>query len=88
MLKEILAEFHQNPAAPLCLEELSRKLAVDPSALEGMLQTLVRTGRLLEIDPTGSACDVCPIKPGCFLIGQVQKSYVLVPHACSSRRIG
>jgi hypothetical protein len=78
MLKKILAEFEQNTPA-LCLDELSQKLDVETGALEGMLQTLVRKGRLLEIDANGSACDICPVKSGCFLITGAQKSYVLTP---------
>lgn len=76
MLKEIMAEFQQNER-PLCLTELSQKLAVETSALEGMVQILVRKGRLLEIEPTPSGCHLCPIKAGCFLMSESQKSYYL-----------
>lgn len=78
MLSIILNEFERNPT--LCLDELSQKLAVETSALEGMLQTLVRKGRLLEIDPGGrNVCHACPAKGGCVLIGGLGKGYVLVP---------
>jgi hypothetical protein len=77
MLSQILNEFQQNPG--LCLDELSQKLAVEAGALEGMLQTLVRKGRLLEIDPGQAACQACPAKGGCLLIGGLGKGYILTP---------
>jgi hypothetical protein len=67
MLKEILDEFRQ-AATPLCVTELSQKLDIDSSALEGMLQTLVRSGRLLEIDPNDHGCVTCPAKGGCIIL--------------------
>jgi hypothetical protein len=78
MLKQILAEFEQSPAT-LCLDELSRKLAVTPSALEGMLETLVQRGRLLAISATHSACQSCPARAGCVIISSAAKSYLLAP---------
>jgi hypothetical protein len=79
MLRQILAEFQQ-AAGPLCVDELSRKLEVEVSALDGMLQTLVRNRRLLEISPTTSGCVTCPAKGGCIILTNgVQKSYFLPP---------
>ncbi len=79
MLRQILAEFQQ-AAGPLCVDELSRKLDIEASALDGMLQTLVRSQRLLEIDPTASGCGSCPAKGGCIILTNgVQKSYFLPP---------
>ena len=78
MLKQILAEFEQSPAT-LCLDELSRKLAVTPSALEGMLETLVQKGRLLIISASHTACQTCPAKAGCVIISSTAKSYLLAP---------
>jgi hypothetical protein len=78
MLKQILAEFEQNPTT-LCLDELSQKLAITPSALEGMLDTLVRKGRLLEISAAPGACTTCPARAGCVIISSSAKSYLLAP---------
>lgn len=79
MLRQILAEFQQ-AAGPLCLDELSRKLEVESSALDGMLQTLVRSHRLLEINPTASGCVACPARGGCIILTNgIQKSYALPP---------
>ena len=79
MLRQILAEF-QNTRQPLCLDELSQKLAVESRALEGMLQTLVQRGRLLIIDPAQQGCVACPTRGGCMILSNgLQKSYVLAP---------
>jgi hypothetical protein len=79
MLQAILAEFRR-ASAPLCVDELSQKLEIEPGALEGMLQTLVRSDRLIEITPPASGCIACPAKGGCIiLVNGVQKSYLLSP---------
>lgn len=77
MLRQILQEFQQ-ASTPLCAAELSQKLAIDPAALEGMLQTLVQRGRLLEIDPGQQLCVACPARGGCMIMTNgLQKSYFL-----------
>ena len=79
MLKQILAEFQQTKTS-VCLDELSRKLEIETSALEGMLQTLVQRGRLQEIGPTPYNCVACPARGGCVILTNgVQKRYFLVP---------
>jgi hypothetical protein len=85
MLSQILAEFQQ-AHGPLCLDELSRKLDIETSALEGMLQTLVRRGRLLEMNPTHPGCVACPARGGCVILTNgVQKSYFLILRNPASR---
>ena len=77
MLRQILSEFQQ-AKTPLCLDELSRKLAIEANALEGMLQTLVQSGRLREIGPIDNSCVACPARGGCVIMTNgVQKSYFL-----------
>ena len=77
MLKQILAEFKQT-RQPLCPDTLSRRLAIEPSALEGMLHTLVRSGRLVEIDPLDNSCVSCCAKGSCHILTNgLQKSYML-----------
>jgi hypothetical protein len=83
MLSQILAEF-QKARQPLCLDELSQVLAIEPSALDGMLQTLVQRGRLRIIDPAQPGCPACPTRGGCVILTKgLQKSYVLSPKATS-----
>lgn len=45
MLHQILHEF-ENAVGPVSLNDLARKLKVDRSALEGMIQFWVRKGRI------------------------------------------
>ena len=76
MLKEIMAEF-RTAGAPMCVDELSRTLEIDASALEGILDTLVQRGRLNVIDPANYTCVTCPAKGGCVILTNgLQKSYV------------
>ena len=53
---------------PVCLADLSRELEIDGSALEGMLETLVRRGRLRALRFDDDGCTVCPVKSGCFIM--------------------
>ena len=64
MLNEILTEFRQT-GGPLDLKELSLKLSVEYSALEGMLQTLVRQGKLREISLGSETCTECSRSSDC-----------------------
>ena len=57
MLSRILREFEKTEG-PIDLKELSRRLEVDPSALDGMIELLVRQGKLRQIDSGNCArCD-------------------------------
>jgi len=63
---------------PLCLEDLSRELGLEASALEGMLDTLVARGRLRAIGSVEEGCATCPVKGGCFIINDgVARTYAL-----------
>jgi DNA-binding IclR family transcriptional regulator len=82
MLSQIIKEFRDSGGA-VNLNELSRRLGVERSALDGMLETLVRKGRLREACTTGSSgcyhcggsCHGCGQTHGNGLAG---KSYELV----------
>jgi hypothetical protein len=63
MLQAILSEI-KNARQPLDLQSLSRRLEIEPQALEGMIQFLVQKGRL-QIEPTyGNETEQCA---GCVL---------------------
>jgi hypothetical protein len=64
MLAEILRAFEKNEG-PVDLGRLSQELSVERSALEGMLQTLVRQGKLREVLPGSETCADCPRSSGC-----------------------
>lgn len=68
MLSRILEQLKE-AKGPLDLNEMSRRLGVERSALDGMLQLLVRKDRLREVGPTTEACSHCA---GCFSCAQGQ----------------
>jgi hypothetical protein len=54
MLTQLLHEIESSDG-PMRLAELSRKLGVERSALDGMIQFWVQKGRLVDDAPTGHA---------------------------------
>jgi hypothetical protein len=64
MLTEILQAFKET-SGPIDLAELSRRLGTERTALEGMLQTLVRQGKLREVEPGSSQCSHCAGRFSC-----------------------
>lgn len=81
MLSQILRTFRDSGGA-ISLEELRRRLGVDRSALDGMLDTLVRQGRLREVSGEcpggrhgGGGCRGCAL---CHPGSTIGKSYKLV----------
>lgn len=64
MLKEIIKAFEESNT-PMDLNELSRDLGIERSALEGMLELLVRQGKLRVIQPGSEACTVCKNRSEC-----------------------
>ena len=81
MLRELLALLESNDGC-LSVNELSRRLHAEPSAVDGMVQTLVQRGRLLSLDSTGSApCETCSAAEGCALAAFRNKRYVVAPRS-------
>ncbi len=65
MLSRILHEFG-NAGGPVDLDELSRRLGVQRSALEGMIEFLVRKRYLREVRNEGApVCAGCSIRSTC-----------------------
>ena len=69
MLREILAEFDRVDA-PLDLTELSARLNIQKSALQGMMTTLVRQGKLKMDGTAGSSLGRIPVIV--FIVWDVQ----------------
>lgn len=67
MLGEILKQFRKTEG-PLDLDELSRKLGTDRSALQGMLETLVRQGKLREVRIGSETCAHCGKRGACAYV--------------------
>lgn len=56
MLHQVLSEI-KNARGPITVSELSRKLGIQPAALEGMIEFWVRKGRLQRDDQEiGESC--------------------------------
>ena len=64
MLSAVVEEF-ENAQGPLTLADMSRRLGIDRSALEGMIQFLVRKGTLRQVGPDTAACAQCGLRSGC-----------------------
>ncbi|KPL71989.1 hypothetical protein ADN00_15920 [Ornatilinea apprima] len=83
MLSQILKEI-QDHNGSISLAQLSRSMEISPSALEGMLETLVSMGKLQNDaaschpgeNPGG--CAFCSSKGACPLVMAMPKSYSLV----------
>jgi hypothetical protein len=58
MLTEILNAYRKSGGA-VSLDALSRRLGIEKSALEGMLETLMRQGKLREVANPPDACGSC-----------------------------
>jgi len=74
MLSRILAIYEQDPGV-MCLEEVAQKLGREPSVVEGMLETLVKLGKLVEIG--SEVCDLCPASSMCILISSARRTFTL-----------
>jgi hypothetical protein len=58
MLRRVMQELEAAQGL-VSLDELGHRLGVERSALEGMIQTLVRMGRLRDDSATAAACAAC-----------------------------
>lgn len=94
MLQNILNQIREF-GGTVSLDELSRKLGVETSALEGMLDYCVRKGILRESQdfPEGADCDSigggcgssCKGFHGCPLIARMPKTYELQKRKAGER---
>ena len=87
ILQQILQEL-EVVDGPISMQELSRRLGVETSALEGMLEFLVRKGRLVDDSQVASdavagcgpgyACaSACPGADRCPFVAMRPKTYSL-----------
>jgi DNA-binding IclR family transcriptional regulator len=69
MLSQIIKEL-DSAGGVIDLSELSRRLGVQRSALDGMIETLVRKGRLrkVEMGEMPPACASCGEQAGCTIV--------------------
>ena len=78
MLAQILAEFDRE-RRHLSSRELASTFGKDLEVVEGMLETLVMSGRLVELGPDG-LCGPCPAKRLCIVLPLEGRRFSLVPH--------
>lgn len=80
MLYQLLQEIKSAPE-PLNLAELAYRLKVEPAALNGMIDFLVKKGRLQRdqvtcaTDQPNGACGACACSAGCMLAGKIPSTY-------------
>ncbi len=75
MLSEILAIFERRGGV-LYLNEIIHQIDADPAAVEGMLETLLRMGKIVEVDMR-RGCDRCGTAPMCTIAKIRPRSYTL-----------
>ncbi|MCC6985790.1 MAG: helix-turn-helix domain-containing protein [Anaerolineales bacterium] len=63
----------------MSLSEISRALNAQPSAVQSMIELLVRKGKLIEIGPDGKACAACGMVSDCNLLAAHGKRYLPAP---------
>jgi len=86
MLKQVLTEL-ENAESALNLNELSRKLGIERSALEGMIAYMVQKGKLQDDERAqditmglcnaGSCGGSCPGPQGCPFVVKMPRTFSL-----------
>jgi len=79
MLNQVLHEI-ENSQGPITIRELSRKLAIDPNVLEGMIQFWVRKGRITSDEDLSSGENAlcsksCSGTSDCVYITKMPKTF-------------
>jgi hypothetical protein len=90
MLHQVLREI-ESAKGPMTVQELSRKMGVEPDAMEGMIHFLVRKGMLQDDDSVkkcsmdSSACsNVSCGTSDCVFIAKMPKTYSIPVSAANS----
>lgn len=78
MLTELLSLLEQSQGE-LDLQAISRQLGAEPSAVAGMIEMLVRKGRLAEVGAACGFCPACNLRSACRLPAKRARQYVLNP---------
>ena len=88
MLNQVLQEIQQ-ANSPITINELGRKMGIESSALQGMIDFWVRKGRLRDDDAlvedeaacdTGSCGDSCYGLTACPFTAKMPRSYSIPLH--------
>jgi Mn-dependent DtxR family transcriptional regulator len=76
MISELLQVLERNQGE-LDLTQLGRQMQSQPSAVAGMIEMLVRKGRLIEVASTCGVCETCGIENQCAGSATMGKRYVV-----------
>jgi len=72
MLTKLLTMLNESEH-PLNCRQIGLRLGVETSAAAGMVETLVQSGRLVEVGPDGGVCTECSTSRQCNLRPNVEK---------------
>jgi hypothetical protein len=61
----------------LSLNEISREMKSQPSAVLSMIELLVQKGKIIEIGPDNKICSTCGLESQCSLLAARGKRYVV-----------
>ena len=75
-LRSVLEAFEEANGA-MRLDNLSRKLEIDPGTLDNMIQYWIRKGRIRSVGEA-QACHSCGVKGKCPFVIQLPRYYELV----------
>jgi hypothetical protein len=76
MIAKIINLLETNPGE-FSIHQLGKELGSDPSAVAGMLETLVHLGRVEEIGTDCGFCESCTIESDCTLPYKRARKYQL-----------
>jgi predicted Zn-ribbon and HTH transcriptional regulator len=62
MVEQILTEFEKADTV-MCLEEIAQRIGKDSRVVDGVMETLIRMGKVIEIKST--LCSSCPLHATC-----------------------
>jgi hypothetical protein len=85
MLSELLRLLEENPGE-LNLSEIGRRLNAHPSAVAGMLETLIRKGRVVELGADCGVCSDCSLQANCALPARRVRRFQLSQSTISENR--
>ena len=77
MLSQLICLLEENEGE-VDLATISRSLGAQPSAVAGMLETLIRKGRVIEVGPDCGVCDTCGLNSQCVLPARRIRRYQVV----------
>lgn len=87
MLRQLLHLLEENEGQA-DLAAISRSLEAQPSAVTGMLETLIRKGKVIEIVPDCGICADCALSSQCALPSRRIRRYQVVGKDVLKSRAG